>query len=209
MRVLCIIMLLLSMVPATVRGAIYMKIEGVEGESSVVGREGEIDVLSWSWGSSRACDFRVRADFNSISVTKPIDKSSPKLAEACATGRVYQEGRIEVLRPGPDGGKELLFLQIKFSNVLVSSYQPGGSSADQAPSEVVSFCAEGMRITYLQRDRDGDIVDVISEGFEIVQGGTIPPMDDFPDTSVRIVDSISILGPGGGVEKVTTVTEPD
>lgn len=48
-----VLMLTLAMMPSPAEAAGYMKIAGVEGESTDKGHKNEIEILSWSWGESR------------------------------------------------------------------------------------------------------------------------------------------------------------
>ena len=58
----------------------FLKIEGINGESQDAKHKGEIDVLSWSWGASQSATTHMgggggsgKASFQDIHVTKYID----------------------------------------------------------------------------------------------------------------------------------------
>ena len=80
----------------------FIKIEGVDGESQDPNHMNEIDVLAWSWGVSRPLvddlggGGSVRGDVQveDISVTKIQDKSSPHMFHACATGAIFPLAEI-------------------------------------------------------------------------------------------------------------------
>jgi len=82
----------------------FMKINGVVGESTDDQHKEWIELLSFSWGvqqpksvvSSAGSLAAERADFGDFSITKVIDKASPKLATACASGEHFSEVKIEV-----------------------------------------------------------------------------------------------------------------
>ncbi len=76
----------------------YLKIPDIPGESQAVGHEEEIDIHDISWGVFRPKEgdtgstrTRSTAVFEDLIVIKELDKSSPKLMEACANGRVFPE----------------------------------------------------------------------------------------------------------------------
>src|SRR5689334_21091545 len=70
----------------------FLHLSSIPGESTVPGHENDIDLQSYSWqgvsvppvigggGSSKAV-------FKDLSLTKYVDKSSPKLMLACASGQ--------------------------------------------------------------------------------------------------------------------------
>ncbi len=66
----------------------FLKIDGIDGESTDKDHKGEIDVLSWSWGMSQSgsADGTIVPDIQELELTKYVDKSTPKLMEALAGG---------------------------------------------------------------------------------------------------------------------------
>jgi hypothetical protein len=64
--------------------------------------------------------------FGEIQITKVLDKSSPSLSIACATGRHFSRATV-VFRKAGKGGKGQQVLVYKLNSVLISSYQIGPS----------------------------------------------------------------------------------
>jgi type VI secretion system secreted protein Hcp len=97
-----------------------------------------IEVLSWSFGASQSSSVSGRGggtgkvSFHTLQITKRVDKSSPSLFKACATGK-HIKTAILTLRKA--GGTQPL--TIKLSNVLISSYQQ--SNAVEKPTESLSL----------------------------------------------------------------------
>src|SRR3990172_6782436 len=100
----------------------FLKIDGVEGESTDKVHGKEIDVLSWSWGASQSGSMAMggagagKVSMQDFTFTKSLDKSSQKLFEAIATGKHLKEAKL-VLR----GSSSMEYLVITFSDVLISS----------------------------------------------------------------------------------------
>lgn len=74
--------------------------------------------------------------FSSFTITKRIDKASPLLFRAAATGQHYKEATVFFAKA--KRGKVTDYLEYKMTNVLISSFQDG-SSASGKPSEQISF----------------------------------------------------------------------
>ena len=137
----------------------FLKIDGVDGESRDDKHKGEIDVESWSFGASQSGSMAmgggggagkvVMQDFH---FTKSVDKASPKLFEAIATGKHLKEAKL-VLRS--TGGSQVEYLVITLSDVLVSSYSTSGSSGDYRPTESVSFNFAQIKMSYVEQDAKG------------------------------------------------------
>jgi len=137
----------------------FLKIDGVEGESTDKAHGKEIDVLSWSWGASQSGSMAMgggggagKVSMQDFTFTKSLDKSSPKLFEALATGQHLKEAKL-VLRSA--GGSQLEYLVITFSDVLISSYSTGGSSGDDRPTESVSLNFAQIKMSYVEQNADG------------------------------------------------------
>jgi type VI secretion system secreted protein Hcp len=74
---------------------IFAKLGDIKGESFDDKHKDEIEILSWSWGvTSTASAVKAggagagRPSFQDLSLTHKIDKASPLLLKACATGSI-------------------------------------------------------------------------------------------------------------------------
>jgi type VI protein secretion system component Hcp len=70
-----------------------------------------------------------------LAITKEIDKSSPLLSEACASGKHFQEVDVDLA----SGGK------YKLTDVMISSYSR--SSGGDRPTESISFTYQKIEMT--------------------------------------------------------------
>lgn len=127
----------------------YIKFDGLDGEARDDGHKGWSDLHSFS----QAIRAGGGEGGGSISVTKPIDKATPLLARAAATGHVFATATIELTRSSGDG-KQQAYLRYELKRVLVSSYQTGGSS-DRPLSTAISLNFEEIKVTYIPFDPDG------------------------------------------------------
>ena len=78
----------------------FIKFDGVDGESRDKDHKGWIDVLSVSHGAAprdAASGLPTgKRQHRPVTITKPIDKASPELAEALASGRALSNVTIDV-----------------------------------------------------------------------------------------------------------------
>ena len=138
----------------------FLKLEGIDGESTDSKHAKCVEVLSFSWGlsqpsagsrSSGGAAGGQRADFHDFSIVKALDKASPKLFLHCANGTHIPTVTLQLCRA--TGNKDT-YMEYKLENVLVSSYRPGGScqGGEPLPLEEVSFNYGKITQTYNETD---------------------------------------------------------
>lgn len=122
----------------------FLKIDGIDGESTDATHKGWIQLLSFSWGASNPsrviASGRTRAGRPTISdftFTSTTSTASPTLFADCVTGKNHPTAVITGLRSGDR--EQVEFLKIRLSDVLVSSYQTSASSDVPTDSTSLSF----------------------------------------------------------------------
>ena len=123
----------------------FLKLEGVDGESTDDKHKDWIEIDSFSWGLGQIIgEDGVRPGgsagvgkvaVNDVSFVKKIDKSSPVLMLSCATGQHMKEG---ILIGRKAGDKPVEYLKIKLTDILISSVQMSGN-ANGTPSDAISL----------------------------------------------------------------------
>ena len=88
---------------------IFIRIDGIEGESTDEQHPGWIEVFNFALGVKQNVSSTPgtaggaateRSDFRPLNFKRPLDKASPKLAMACAGGTHIDEILVEVCRAG-------------------------------------------------------------------------------------------------------------
>lgn len=143
----------------------FLKIEGVDGESTDAKHRNEIDIQSFSWGMSNSGSASTgggagagKVSFSDISVTKTLDKSSPKLMLAVAQGEHIRKATLSATKTTKAGTID--YYTITMEDVLVSSFQQSGATnkgGDVAPTESVSFNFAKIKVEYKPQNPDGTL----------------------------------------------------
>ena len=134
--------------------AIFLKLDGIPGESTSKAFDKQIEVSSFQWGVSNGAAVGGRGasqpTADDIVITKTIDASSALLLGACLSGKVVKTGVFTFEKDrSTKAAAEVKFLQIKLTNVLVSSYDIGDASgANNAPTDRVSFSFQKIEFDY-------------------------------------------------------------
>ena len=139
--------------------SILLKIEGVEGESKSAGYENEIVVLSWRWGMVQPGTMHVgggggagKARIEDVSLAKYVDKASPDLMRSCLSGQHFKEAILRVRR---SGDVPMDYIELKMSDVLVSSVSTGGSGSKNRMTENVTLNFATVQFSYTPLREDG------------------------------------------------------
>ena len=139
---------------------IFAKIGDIKGESADAKHKDEIEVLSFSWGVANSGGLEIgggasagKATFQGLTIVHNIDKATPKLLEACATGTHLKDATITHRKAGK-GQQE--FLVIKMNDVIVTSVTHGSSGSDGA-SENVSIAFAKVNVEYKPQKADGSL----------------------------------------------------
>lgn len=143
----------------------FLKLGDIQGESRDSKHTNEIEIESFSWGITPPPDDRSgKVSVGDFNFTKLVDKSSPILMLSCATGKHIGEGVLTVRKAGE---KPLEFLVIKMTDILISSYQTGGSSGDVVPADQFSLNFQKIEQTYTPQREDGGADKPVSAGFDV------------------------------------------
>ena len=140
---------------------IFAKLGDIKGESLDSKHKDEVEVLSWSWGVSQTGSVAAgsgagagKANFNDFNFTHRIDKASPNLLKACATGEHIKEATITARKAGK-GQQE--FLIIKMNDVIVTSVAMGSAEDTAATSESIALRFAKVDFEYKPQKSDGSL----------------------------------------------------
>jgi len=137
----------------------FIKLDGITGESKDGEHEGEIDVLAWSWGMSQSGTAHMgggggsgKVSVQDLSFTKYVDKSSTDLLLFCANGKHLTEGTLTLRKAGET---PLTYLKIKLTDVLISSFATGGAGSQDRLTENVGLNFAKVEVEYTPQKEDG------------------------------------------------------
>jgi len=136
----------------------FLKLDGIKGESKDHKHKDEIHIESFSWGLSQTGAHGAgggggagKVSVHDISVTKFLDKASASLALAVCDGKHIKSGLITVRKAGEN---PVEYLKIKLSDILISGYQTAGHGSDLL-TENVTINFGKFEIEYQEQGADG------------------------------------------------------
>jgi len=152
----------------------FLKIDGMEGESGDSKHKNEIEVESFSFGATQTGTFAAgggggagKVSMQDFHFTQKVNKASPKLALACATGTHIKKA---ILTARKAGGTQQDFYIVTFTDLLVSSYQIGGSGhGDTIPIDQISLNFAKIEWKYQLQDSKGNVGNPVIAGYDLKQ----------------------------------------
>ena len=128
----------------------------VKGESTLKGYETHIELLSYSHGVSNPVQWNQsnngrtsgRPNLGELTVTKPLDATTPFMNFYCAQAKNLGTIRIKLVRQDSgDTNNSTNYMTYQLDNSLISSYSVGGGG-DSIPTETVTFNYSKITWTY-------------------------------------------------------------
>ena len=149
----------------------FLKIDGIDGESPDAKHPNEIQIQSWSFGETQGGSHSagggggagkvVMQDFN---FTMHTNKASAKLFLACANGEHIKSAILTCRKAGKEQQE---YLKWTFSDLLISSYQTGGSQGNVVPVDSISFNFTKIETAYKVQKPDGTLGDEFKAGYDL------------------------------------------
>lgn len=150
----------------------FIKIDGIEGESLDASHTNEIEVLTWQWDVAQHSNMHSgsgggsgKATVDDFCFTHYTDKASPNLLSYCLTGK-HIKNIVFVVRKA--GGDPLEYLTITFTDVIITRVGMTGSSVDETrPCEEVKFSFTKVTQDYVMQNSEGSKSGVISASYDV------------------------------------------
>jgi type VI secretion system secreted protein Hcp len=133
----------------------FLKIDGIDGESTDDKHKNEIEIYSFKWSEKQAATFQRgsgggatggKVQMNNFIFTMPTSKASPKLMLSCAKGDHIKSA---ILTCRKAGGGQQEFYKITLTDVLVSTYETtstNGEGASAGEGEAIGFTHDGAPV---------------------------------------------------------------
>src|SRR5262249_48173153 len=151
----------------------FLILDGIKGETedAKMKPKGAIDVESWSWGENQTGTHAAgggggdgKVAMQPFHFVMSVSKTSPELILACAEGRHIKSAGLICRKCGKDQQE---FYSIKMEDILVSSYQTGGSShSDLVPSDQISLDYARISFAYKAQKADGPLDAAVKTGWD-------------------------------------------
>src|SRR3569832_2495029 len=131
----------------------FLKLDGIEGESLDSDLGGEIEIMGWVWTTNNIVRWDInqggqstKVEIKDIELEKICDKASVTLYQCCVTGKHIKSGTITCRKN--DGDQKVENLIVKLTDLMVTKVQFIGEGDSQSLKEVVGLSYTEFRMDY-------------------------------------------------------------
>lgn len=147
----------------------FLKLEGIEGESTDSKHKGEIEILSFSWGASNQASFGSgggggagKVNFSDVNFMMNCNKASPVLLKHCASGVHIKSAKLTSRKAGTEQQE---YYSVTLTDCMVTSYQTSASS--EIPNDSFSLAFAKIEFEYKPQDDKGGLGGAIKHGWSL------------------------------------------
>ena len=150
----------------------FLKIEGIKGESQDAKHKEEIEIESFSFGESQTGTSSHggglgggKVQMQDFHFVMRVNKASPELFLHCANGKHIKSAILTCRKAGKDQQE---YLKVTFSDLLVSSYQTGGSSGGGVvPMDQIALNFSKIEFVYQEQKPDGTLGGAVKKHWDL------------------------------------------
>ncbi|MFZ4832435.1 Hcp family type VI secretion system effector [Rouxiella sp. Mn2063] len=158
---------------------IFLKLNGIDGESQDSIHKDEIDVLRWEWLVSQSSNMHTgsgsgggaeKCTVEDLHFEHYIDRATPNLLQYCLTGKHIPEAILTICKAG---GSPLEYLRITLQNIIITNVKSIGYYRMHSPRERISLSFSRVKMDYVVQNAQGHMASVVSTGYDIKANATI------------------------------------
>ena len=153
------------------QGDMFLKIDGIDGESQDDKHKNEIQIGSFSFGAansgsggSNLGSGTSKVQVQDIHFTKQIDKSSPNLFINCCSGKHIPTAVLTVRKAGENPQD---YFTITMTEVTISSHNISGHDGGGMPSDTFSLNFSKVKHEYKTQSADGTLGGAITKTYDL------------------------------------------
>ncbi len=137
----------------------YLKVDGVSGESNDSNHNNWTDIYSFNWGAKQPGNMSVgggggsgKVQFYDLSVQAFIDKGTPAILKYCSSGKHLSKVELSVCKAG---GTQVEYCRIVLEDVIITNCQFAGVGSTDSIIMTYAFQAARVNISYWEQAEKG------------------------------------------------------
>jgi type VI secretion system secreted protein Hcp len=154
-------------------GDMFLKIDGIDGESEDQKHKNEIQILSCNFGGANAGSGGVgsgsgtsKVQLHDFTFSKVVDKASPALFKYNCNGKHIPAVVLTVRKAGENPQE---YLVVTLTESIISSYNLSASDGGGLPTESVSINFSKIKYDYKTQTAQGTLGPLVTMTFDIKQ----------------------------------------
>lgn len=161
----------------TTHADMFLKLDGIDGESQDSKHKNEIQLQGFSFGAVQPGSASLsggagvgKVQIHDLSISKFVDKASVKLFQYCCNGKHVATATITSRKAG---GTQQEYLKVYLKEVLITNVQFTGSESHALPMESISLTFSSIKMEYHPQDEKGQAGGAIIGGWDNVKNEQI------------------------------------
>ena len=154
-------------------GNMFLKLEGITGESLDIDHENEIEIHNWQWGLDNNASFRLRDEKSAspqtsvaaLTIDKMLDNATVPLVQYCAQGTHISKGVLVCRKnTGNKSGRmedhqahQDEFWKIELTDIKVLSVKWPGVAEEHVIPETIELSFLSFIVYYKMQTRKGNL----------------------------------------------------
>lgn len=137
----------------------FMRIEGIRGESKDANHKDWTDIQSFRWGAEQPGSMSSgggggagKVNFDDLTVVAAIDKAAPTVLKNCAVGQHLGKVEIAVCKAG---GSQVEYSRTTLEDVLITAVRFVGTQDNESLMMEYSFQAAKVKNQYWEQNDKG------------------------------------------------------
>jgi type VI secretion system secreted protein Hcp len=150
----------------------FLKLDGIEGESLDFAHAGEIEIKNWEWHTTNNVKWDVnqggqstKVEVKDIDLKKICDKASVTLYQCCVTGKHIKNGKITCRKN--DGDQKVEYLIVTLTDIMVTKVDWIGEGGSPSLDENVSLSFAQFQLDYKVQNDTGNASGGKNFGFNV------------------------------------------
>lgn len=138
---------------------LYLRINGINGESQDSNHKGWINIDSFSWGASQAGNMSVgggggagKVQYRDLTVQASIDKAIPAIMRYVSNGKHISKVELAICKAG---GTQIEYCRITLEDVLIIDAMFNGASQRDLVGMTYQFQAAKVKTQYWEQSTAG------------------------------------------------------
>ena len=155
----------------------FLKIEGVSGESKDTNHKDWTHLESFDWGADQSGSMSSgggggagKVNFNDLTVVCAIDKAAPTILKNCAVGQHISKVEVSVCKAG---GTQIEYSRTTLEDVLVTSVKFIGAQDSDVLKIRYAFQAAKVKTQYWEQSDKGSKGAEVQMAFNIKENKSI------------------------------------
>ncbi|CAI8695773.1 type VI secretion system tube protein Hcp [Burkholderia pyrrocinia] len=151
---------------------VFLKFDGIEGESQDKHHQDEIEVANWSWNVTQQSNMHAgsgggagRSKIEDVTFRHFVDRATPNLVDYCVRGKHVKSATLCTRRAGQNPQE---YVTLKMEDVLITSVKMlGKSNVDDRLEEEVTLSFSKFEYEYKPQGESGGDKGAIARSFDI------------------------------------------